>query len=196
MGNLCSCIFGNKNEEGERDRLLTDPTSNSSYYERDTNEPYRSSHLNAAPPYYEHNPYMEGNRELCEPGGNSSQNMTAWDHTLHKLQEKLIDVTTLNTGPTSSFEATEGREKEIKYQKFIMANERIICEAIDQVKASLKFTSLQKASDALNSSHLIQPIDAEQLHAIEQFSRQAKVIHNQVFTIDVSDDIVVPFPSP
>lgn len=199
MGGLCSCLRGNKTEEGEGGRLLQDPSTND----------YSCNDLTTtiAPTFRSHNVSSMGYGSYGQPsgylqteGGNmdapegtSSQNMTSWDRTLYKLQEKLIDVSALNTCP--SYEINEAKEKEAKYKRSLIANEKAIIDTIEDIKTSLKFTSLKKPSDALTNDKLVEPVDTEELNAISTFARQAALIHNQVFTINISEDIVVPFPS-
>lgn len=200
MGSLCSCFTRNKDEENEADALLRDPTTNGDYYGSDisANVTFRSP-LNVTSvgsgSYGQQTGYLnnETNRDTPDMT-NSNQNMTAWDRTLYKLSEKLIDVSTLQMRP-SAYESTEVKEKEARYKKLIKENEKQLIDAIEDIKKSLKFTSLKKPSDALTNPDLLKPIDSDDLNAINSFSRQAALAHQQVYTINISEDIVVPFPS-
>lgn len=200
MGSICSCFRRNKDDENEADALLRDPTTNGDYYGADisSNVTFRSP-MNVTSvgsgSYGQQTGYLNADANRDTPDmTNSNQNMTAWDRTLYKLSEKLIDVTTLQNGPTL-YEPTEAKEKEARYKKLIKENEKQINDMIEEIKKSLKFTSLKKPSDALTNTDLLKPIDSDDLNAINSFSQQAALAHQQVFTINIVEDIVVDFPS-
>ena len=118
---------------------------------------------------------------------------TVWDRTLHKLQEKLIDVTTLDINPKVN-DHSEWVEKQAEYKVKVESN-KLLGPTIDQIVVNRHFTSMAKAPGSHLRHELCKPISPDDLTKMLTFSQEASTFLSNKFIIHSADKIVVPFAS-
>lgn len=123
----------------------------------------------------------------------ANKSATIWDRTLHKLQEKLIDVSTLDVNPKIN-ESSEWIEKQAEYMKKV-ENNKLLGPALDKIVASRHFSSMAKPSGSHLRSELCQKISSNDIESITKFSQEASAYFSNQFTIHSAETIVVPFTS-
>lgn len=123
----------------------------------------------------------------------ANKSATIWDRTLHKLQEKLIDVSTLDINPKVN-DSIEWAEKQEEYKRKVDAN-KLLGPALDGIMASRHFSSMGKPPGSHLRPELCQPISSTDIESITKFSQQASEYFSTQFTIHSAENIVVPFTS-
>lgn len=123
----------------------------------------------------------------------SKSSSTIWDRTLHKLQERLIDVTTLDLNPQEN-DPSESIEKQAEYKIKVESN-KLLGPTIDQIVVNRHFTSMGKAPGSHLRHELCKPISSDDLTKMLTFSKEASTFLSKKFIIHSADKIVVPFAS-
>jgi hypothetical protein len=178
MGNLSSCCLpGEKNEErdSERTRILEDP-----------NETYTGECMPGSltgPGVSRHTNYG------TEPTSNGVKEETsAWNRTLHKMANNVIDVSTMDV---PSLEQSEWMERQRTYTSKINQTKAPLVARNRPPKSSHKRGD---SHDAHKKSALsAEPISSQDMALINEFSDKSLAAVRKGFVVNVSEDLVVQF---